>query len=165
MHAQTHKTTAHKTMHGLNSISVYICTGLSGFGCLVYHTGSHMAFLQWSELGTLEWANWMVDSWGQTVWKRIKGLQNESPSLKGPACLGSLCEKCWVGSYWGGGIILGGAIGSSAWPTKAPVHSYFCTKLAFRKDECHLTVYGCYLGLHKESIKAVYILWHIWADS
>lgn len=150
MHAQTRKTTAHKAMHGLNSTSVYICPGLSGFGCLVYHTGSHMAFLQWSELGTLEWANWMADSWGQTVWIRIKGLQSESPSLKGSACLGSLCEKCWVGSYWE-------AIGLPAWPAKAPVHSYFCTQLAFRKDECHLTVYGFYLSLHKESIKALYI--------
>lgn len=45
---------ARKTMHGLNSSRVYICAGLSGFGCLVYHTGSHMAFLQWSELGTVE---------------------------------------------------------------------------------------------------------------
>lgn len=129
---------ARKTMHGLNSSRVYICAGLSGFGCLVYHTGSHMAFLQWSELGTVEWANWIVDGWGQTVWKRIKGLQSESPSLKGPACLGSLCVKCWVGSYWE-------ANGSPAWPTKAPVHSYLSTQLAFRKDECHRAVYGCYL--------------------
>lgn len=103
---------------------------------------------------TLAWANWMVDSWGQTVWKRIKGLQSESPSLKGAACLGSLCEKRWVGSYWE-------ATGSPAWPAKAPVHSYFCTQLAFRKDECHLAVYG----LHKESIKAVYISWFTWAKS
>lgn len=137
---------AGKTMHGLNSIRMYIYAGLSGFGCLVYHTGSHMAFLQWSELGTVEWANWIVDGWGQTVWKRIKGLQSESPSLKGPACLGSLCVKCWVGSYWE-------ANGSPAWPTKAPVHSYLSAQLAFRKDECHHTVYGCYLSFHKEPRK------------
>lgn len=41
------------------------------------------------------------------------------------------------------------------------IHSYFCTQLVFRKDECHLTVYGYYLGLHKESIKAVYIVIYI----
>lgn len=145
MHTQTH---AYQTMHGLNSTSVYICAGLSGLGCLVYHTDSHMALpsVVWTGNSGMSKLNGGRSETNSL--KENKGLQSESPSLKGPACLGSLCEKCWVGSYWE-------ANGSPAWPAKAPVHSYPRTQLAFRKDECHLTVYGCYLGLNKESIKTV----------
>lgn len=83
---------------------LYICFDLPSEASVVYHTSTHMFFHQGTWPRTVEWASWIVEGWGETAWKGIKGLHSEIPPpppplLEGPVSPKSVCEKCWVGSY------------------------------------------------------------------
>lgn len=102
-------------------------------------------FLQRSELGPVEWANWMVDGRRQTVWKRIKAYRVKVLLWRGLHAL-EVCVRNAELDH------TGRPMGRQFGPLK-PQFIHTLAHSWFRKDECHLTVYGCYLSLNKESIK------------